>query len=466
MYADSNNGFLIRDAGENYAGPEQVFHSREKGDNRPELVIRFGVPDTRAPKTAIDAGPAASTTSTSATFYFSANETNATFECSLDGAAFSPCAEPRDYTDLTVGNHEFRVRAIDLAGNVDGSPAIHSWTIELPPDLAAPDTTIKSKPADPSPSRSPSLGFTGSDDSTPGSLLTFECRLDGAAFAACTSPQSYASLAPGPHTFEVRAIDLAGRVDPTPASYTWTIDATAPETTINTGPPSTTDSTSAQLTFSASETGSTFECSLDGGAFSSCASPHNLSGLAAGTHTFRVRAIDAAGNIDLTPASRTWSVTASQCTGSVQTAGSAADSWISQSSPTSNYGTDAVAKVTSKSGGNSRALFRFDLPSMPAGCEVVQAKLRLYAGSYKAGRTIQALRLGSATAGAAATAPSASVVGYIEWTVTAQVADMYTSGNFGFLIRDASENGGGDEQGFHAREKIPDNVPQLVITFD
>jgi hypothetical protein len=345
--------------------------------------------------------------------------------------------------------------------------------------VTPPDTTITGKPADPSPSRAPSLAFSGSDDSTPASSLTFECRLDGAAFAACSSPQSYSSLAAGPHTFEVRATDLAGRVDPSPASYSWTIDPTAPETTINSGPPSSTDSTSAQLTFSASEPGSRFECSLDSAPFAACTTPHNLSGLAAGTHTFRVRAIDAAGNIDLTPAARSWSVTVVACASSVQTASSAADSWISESSPSSNYGTDSVVKVNSKSGGDSRALFRFNLPTMPAGCEVVQARLRLWSGSYSAGRTLEAVRLAAdwteslvtwanqpAVTGAVATAPSGSVVGYLEWTVTAQVAAMYSSGNFGFLIRDAIENGGGAEQGFHSREKIPDHTPELVITFD
>jgi hypothetical protein len=39
--AGSNNGFLIRDAVEGGGGPEQQFHSREKGENLPELVITF-----------------------------------------------------------------------------------------------------------------------------------------------------------------------------------------------------------------------------------------------------------------------------------------------------------------------------------------------------------------------------------------------------------------------------------------
>jgi hypothetical protein len=278
----------------------------------------------------------------------------------------------------------------------------------------------------------------------------------------------------------VRATDLAGRVDASPATYSWTIDATAPETTINTGPPSSTDSTSAQLTFSASEPGSTFECSLDNGAYSSCTSAHNLSGLASGTHTFRVRAIDAAGNIDLTPATRSWSVTAVACTSSVATASSAADSWISESSPSSNYGSDSIMKVDSKAGGDARALLRFNLPALPAGCEVVQATLRLYSGSYKDGRTLEAVGLAAgwteslvtwgnqpATSGAVATTlVSGGVPAWREWTVTGQVAAMYQSGNYGFLIRDSSENGGGNEQGFHSREKIPDKPPELVITFD
>jgi large repetitive protein len=52
----------------------------------------------------------------------------------------------------------------------------------------------------------------------------------------------------------------------------------------------------------------------------------------------------------------------------------------------------------------------------------------------------------------------------VEWNVTAQMAGVYGN-NKGFLIRDASENGGGMEQGFHSREKGTNNPPQLVITF-
>ena len=165
------------------------------------------------------------------------------------------------------------------------------------------------------------------------------------------------------------------------------------------------------------------------------------------------------------------------CSGSTQTASANADSWLDQSSPTTNKGTDAINKVRSSSGSaNFRTISRFTLPAVPAGCTVTSAKLRLYAASATSGRTLQALQVAAAwtegavtwgnqpaTTGTAATV--ASGLGWREWTVTAQVQSMYSGTNNGFLVRDATENGGGPEQSFHAREKAPDNPPELVITF-
>ncbi len=52
---------------------------------------------------------------------------------------------------------------------------------------------------------------------------TFECSLDNAAFAPCTSPKAYTNLAVGAHSFRVRAADEAENVDETPATHNWTI---------------------------------------------------------------------------------------------------------------------------------------------------------------------------------------------------------------------------------------------------
>jgi predicted extracellular nuclease len=102
------------------------------------------------------------------------------------------------------------------------------------PNSTPPETTIDSNPPDPSSSSNASFTFSGIDDVTPPGNLSFECKLDAGSFSACTSPQSYTGLGDGFHTFQVRAIDASGNVDQTPASFTWTIDATPPSVTINT----------------------------------------------------------------------------------------------------------------------------------------------------------------------------------------------------------------------------------------
>ncbi len=86
-----------------------------------------------------------------------------------------------------------------------------------------PDTTITGTPPARSFLSDAQFTFTGSDDITPPGSLTFECRLDGGAWVACSSPKVYTGLGFGFHTFEVRAIDGSGNVDPTPASYTWEV---------------------------------------------------------------------------------------------------------------------------------------------------------------------------------------------------------------------------------------------------
>jgi len=91
-----------------------------------------------------------------------------------------------------------------------------------PPPPGAPDTTITSGPSGTTSSTDASFAFTGTSGTD-----SFECQLDLAGFTLCTSPQAYSGLALGDHTFEVRAV-AAGVPDPTPASRTWTIDASPP----------------------------------------------------------------------------------------------------------------------------------------------------------------------------------------------------------------------------------------------
>ncbi len=71
-----------------------------------------------------------------------------------------------------------------------------------------PQTTVDVAPSDPSSDTSPSFEFSSNEGDA-----TFECRLDGGAWSACTSPKSYAGLTDGSHTFQVRATDSAGLTD-------------------------------------------------------------------------------------------------------------------------------------------------------------------------------------------------------------------------------------------------------------
>ena len=266
-----------------YTWPTAMFLGDEAFTGGPDPTV---IVDGAPPETTINPGAPTLTNQPSASFSFNSNEPGSTFECSLDGAAFTACTSPKSYTGLGAGMHTFHVRAIDLAGNTDAIPASHSWSI----DLTAPTTTIEFGPPTPTSQTSASFSFSSNEVGS-----TFECSLDGGAFAACTSPKSYTGLPEGLRTFQVRAIDPAGNTDATPATHTWTIDLIGPATTILTRPASATNSTSASFIFS-SEAGTTFECSLDGAAFFACTNPKAYSNLVDGPHVFAVRAIDSAQN--------------------------------------------------------------------------------------------------------------------------------------------------------------------------
>ena len=257
-------------------------------------------PDTTPPDTSIASKPTNPSTSTSASFTYSSTEAGSTFECKLDSGSFSVCPiGGQGYSGLSQGSHTFQVRAIDPSNNIDPTPASYTWTI----DSVAPDTSIANKPANPSNSTSASFTYTSTESGT------FECRLDGGSFAGCPNAgKGYSGLSEGSHTFEVRAIDGVGLTDQTPASYTWIIDTTAPDTTIQTKPPNPSTSTTATFTFSSTEAGSTFECKLDSGSFGACPAGGQYVGLGQGSHTFQVRAIDPAGNPDGSPDSYTWTI--------------------------------------------------------------------------------------------------------------------------------------------------------------
>lgn len=257
--------------------------------------------DTIAPITTITDAPAKADNSTMIHFSFIANEMNVAFECSLDGAAFADCRSGDELGPIGDGAHSFSVSAKDRAGNLDPSPALHTWTV----DTSTPDTTLLSGPVGNIASATATFSFL-SPDAGPGA--TFECSLDGAGFTACTSPAEYGGLAMGVHTFGARVRDATGNLDPSPATRTWTVDLAAPETTITDPPSGTVSMASVIIAFSSNENDVTFACSLDGRSPAPCTSPFSATMLSQGPHTFSVTATDMAGHTDATPATASWTV--------------------------------------------------------------------------------------------------------------------------------------------------------------
>lgn len=168
--------------------------------------------------------------------------------------------------------------------------------------LSAPDTTITSAPTSPTTDTTLTFAFSSGDPNA-----TFECALDAAAFAACASPAVYPGIAVGDHTFQVRAVGLAG-TDPTPAAATVTVEATTstpPVIAVSGNPSGITTSDHASLTLSAdrpvvfsctaSRGGGTAEAWPCDDGVASTISALDLPGLPDGPVQIRIQAVDADG---------------------------------------------------------------------------------------------------------------------------------------------------------------------------
>src|SRR5206468_1544185 len=150
------------------------------------------------------------------------------------------CISPIQFTSANMGDgtHTFKVLAEDNSTNRDPSPASFTWTI----DSVSPNTSISSATdgnkttiSTGGNTYSNSMTFTFSANDSGGvGVDHFECNIDGLNFVTCTSPFTFPSLSDdGQYTLEIRAEDRVGNKDPSPASFTWTVDTTPPATTID-----------------------------------------------------------------------------------------------------------------------------------------------------------------------------------------------------------------------------------------
>jgi len=122
---------------------------------------------------------------------------------------------PVNYIFATYGGKTLYAWAKDAAGNISASVMATCLLMDPAQTL---NTVITGWPANPMPFSPSSFTFIANQSSA-----TFECSLDNQSYFACISPVSFGSLANGSHIFTVRAKDLSGNLDQTPASYTWTV---------------------------------------------------------------------------------------------------------------------------------------------------------------------------------------------------------------------------------------------------
>lgn len=168
------------------------------------------------PDTFISTQTAAVTNLTTATFTFTSTVTPVTYECKIDQGTYQPCPATTIIAALKEGTHSVYARAVNQGSTVDSTPAVFTWTIET----TAPDTILAQKPPIMTTLPQGSFTFESNDPEA-----TFECRLGTAAFADCPPNYTTPLLLPGSHTLEVRAKDKAGNVDPSPVTFTWTVQA-------------------------------------------------------------------------------------------------------------------------------------------------------------------------------------------------------------------------------------------------
>ena len=438
-----------------------------------------GAADTTPPQTTIISGPSDPSTSANATFDVISSETGSTFECSMDGAAFTACTPPASYSGLAEGTHTFAARATDAASNTDPTPASWTWTV----DTVAP-SLIAAVPSDGATDVAIGAQVTATFDEPMGSASistsTFRLTQGGAPVGASVAYEPttrVATLTPdAPLGISVVYVvtldgvaDLAGNAMAiTTWSFTTEADTTPPQTTITSGPDDPSSSPDATVTFTSSEVGSTFACSLDAGAFTACSSPITYTALADGPHEFAVRATDPWENTDPTPATWSWTIdTTVPPSPTTVTFTPNADAHVREASPNSNYGSSTTLITDGVDGGGAaEATVRFGVSGV--GGAVQQARLRIWVTNktnngpaiYRSdaawNEALVTWASRPARVGGIVASSGSIATGWYEFDVTSAVSG---DGSYSFTLVPTSSDG----LDFSSREGSV--RPQLVVTF-
>jgi hypothetical protein len=169
--------------------------------------------------------------------------------------------------------------------------------VEFTVDTVAPGVTITQRPPERTTDKTPAFEFTATEPAS------FTCSIDGATPQFCSSPFVSPGLFDGIHVFEVTATDLAGNAGN--AAAVFTVDTKRPQTFFAKHPRHTLRTRQrkarASFRFGSNEEGATFICKVDGGLLRFCDAALSRR-FEAGRHIVLVKARDAVGNVDRSPA--------------------------------------------------------------------------------------------------------------------------------------------------------------------
>lgn len=214
---------------------------------------------------------------------------------------------------LVSGPHTVLATATDVATNSSSPSVWRAFSV----DAKAPTVPALTKPGPGQALAANTPRVEGT--AQPGSLV--RVQLDGMVAPVCTAVAAMdgswsctvsAPLDEGTHQLTATATDAVGNTSPDTLATSFTVDTRAPDTFITSGPPALVLGVEVDFEFASDEEGVAYECSLDEDPFTPCAARYTL---APGTHVLRVRAVDAAGNVDLSPAETQWKVKLPQLAG-------------------------------------------------------------------------------------------------------------------------------------------------------
>ena len=242
-----------------------------------------------------------------AIFTFTSNEPVSSWECQLDLEPWEQCESPMEYSDFAPGNHVFRVRAIDLALNVEHPPVEHAFSVGV--DATPPETTLLETPPLVTRRRLRNVPLLVQRDRRDVRVRHRDRarRRPGLGRVLLAGPVRRARARPA-HLLRARRRPRRLTPDPSPEVYTWTYEPAlaTPDTIIHTKPTNPSTSITAVFTFGSVGPAIEFECAFDAEPFESCESPYLIEELVPGMHVFQVRAVDEFANVDETAAVYEW----------------------------------------------------------------------------------------------------------------------------------------------------------------